>query len=250
MASEHQFVDIHMLSNFVHQIINPLNGVLGTLDNVIDGTTPEDRKQQKLKSVRAQLEHTVELIRNLAYLSQLSVTSGLSQVVEERLPCALPEVIIEAIQFYQESGFTNNIQISLSDRETQYVVHAHKALLRQVFMNIIENGIKYGDANTSIAITPKVPKGNTGELLVEIVGTGVGFSHSEREKIFELGYRGKDAKERVVPGSGIGLFISRRILREVHDADIEAEHVAATRQTTFRIRFSSHTVRSYYHDGR
>jgi len=249
MADEQQFVDIHMLSNFVHQIINPLNGVLGTLDNVIDGTTPDARKQQKLMSVRAQLEHAVELIRNLAYLSQLSVTSGLNQVVQERLPCSLPEVIIEAIQFYQETGFTKNIKISLTDRDTQYVVQAHKALLRQVFMNIFENGIKYGDPNTTITITPKVPKNGSG-LVVEIVGTGVGFEPTEREKIFELGYRGKDAKQHVVPGSGIGLFISRRILREVHDAEIDAEHVATTRQTTFRVRFSSYTIRSYYHDGR
>ncbi len=249
MADEEQFVDIHMLSNFVHQIINPLNGVLGTLDNVIDGTTPEERRHQKLTSVRAQLEHAVELIRNLAYLSQLSVTSGLNQLVQERLPCSLPEVIIEAIQFYQESGFTRNIKISLTDRETQYVVQAHKALLRQVFMNIFENGIKYGDANTHIAITPKVPKSGSG-LVVEIIGTGLGFEQSEREKIFELGYRGKDAKEHVVPGTGIGLFISRRILREVHDADMDAEHVAATRQTIFRVKFSSYTIRSYYHDGR
>ena len=244
--STEQFVDIHMLSNFVHQIINPLNGVLGTLDNVIDGTTPEERRPQKLASVRAQLEHTVELIRNLAYLSQLSVTSGVEKLVQERMPCLLPEVIIEALQFYQESGFTKGIKISLSDKETQYVVQAHKSLLRQVFMNIFENGIKYGDPNTTVVITPRPQK--NGQLVVDIVGTGIGFDPSEKENIFTLGYRGKDAKVTVVPGTGIGLFISRRILREIHDADIEAEHIADSRRTTFRIRFPSHTVRSYYHD--
>jgi signal transduction histidine kinase len=246
MSSPEQFVDIHMLSNFVHQIINPLNGVLGTLDNVIDGTTPVERQHQKLSSVRAQLEHTVELIRNLAYLSQLSVTSGVEKLVQERMPCSIPEVIIEALQFYQESGFTKGIKISLADRETQYLVQAHKALLRQVFMNVFENGIKYGDPGTTISIAPKLNK--SGQLTVDIVGTGVGFKPEEKDKIFDLGYRGQDAQTTVVPGTGIGLFISRRILREVHGADIEAEYVEATRRTTFRIRFPEHTVRSYYHD--
>ena len=45
--------DLHLLSNFVHQIINPLNGVIGTLDNIIDGTVPSERRDQRLKAVRA-----------------------------------------------------------------------------------------------------------------------------------------------------------------------------------------------------
>jgi hypothetical protein len=43
-----QLVDMHMLSNFVHQVINPLNGVLGTLDNVIDGNMPAAKQHMRL----------------------------------------------------------------------------------------------------------------------------------------------------------------------------------------------------------
>ena len=60
--SEHNLFDLHLLSNFVHQIINPLNGVIGTLDNIIDGTVPTERRDQRLRAVRAQLELSVLLV--------------------------------------------------------------------------------------------------------------------------------------------------------------------------------------------
>ena len=62
-------VDATLVSNFTHQIINPLNGVVGTLDNVIDGTTAGAKRDQRLRAVRAQLEHVIELVRNLAFLN-------------------------------------------------------------------------------------------------------------------------------------------------------------------------------------
>ncbi len=45
--------DLTLLANFIHQIINPLNGVMGTLDNLIDGTVPVEKRDQRLKATRA-----------------------------------------------------------------------------------------------------------------------------------------------------------------------------------------------------
>lgn len=61
---------LYLLSNFTHQIINPLNGVIGTVDNLLDGTTPHEKFPVRLQSIRGQLECTVSLIRNLAFFAQ------------------------------------------------------------------------------------------------------------------------------------------------------------------------------------
>ena len=42
--------DMTMLANFVHQVVNPLNGVAGTLDNLIDGTIQDDRRLQRTRA--------------------------------------------------------------------------------------------------------------------------------------------------------------------------------------------------------
>jgi hypothetical protein len=70
MESKEQAFDLTLLSNFLHQVINPLNGVCGTLDNITDGVVPPGSVMQRLKASRAQLEHCVALIRNLAFFSE------------------------------------------------------------------------------------------------------------------------------------------------------------------------------------
>jgi signal transduction histidine kinase len=247
--SESSVIDPLLLSNFVHQIINPLNGVVGTLDNIIDGTISDGgRRKQKLEAVRAQLSHSIEMIRNLAFLSQIASDAGTAGLIETANKVCIPQIIIEAAQFFQEAGRSKKIHISLTDDSTQYIVRGHADLLRQVFINIFDNGIKYSDPDTEIRVTPR-PQKSTEQLFIEIESRGSGFENEERERLFELGYRGEAARQATSSGSGIGLFICRRILEKAHEARIEAER-ASSGTTLFRIRFPSYTIGAPYAQGK
>jgi signal transduction histidine kinase len=95
------------IANFVHQVVNPLNGVIGTLDNVHDGTYSEAVAKQKINASRAQLEQCVTLIRNLAYLTEYFSTEEPSKSIRSVRSSAvsiLPQVVIEAMQFFQISA--------------------------------------------------------------------------------------------------------------------------------------------------
>jgi hypothetical protein len=75
MVDEHSpkdMVNHHLLANFVHQVISPLNGVAGTLDNLANGAIPPEREQQRTRAARAQLEQAILLLRNLAFFSDLT----------------------------------------------------------------------------------------------------------------------------------------------------------------------------------
>jgi signal transduction histidine kinase len=233
-------VDATLLANFTHQIVNPLSGVVGTIDNLIDGTIQGERRDQRLRAVRAQLVNAIELVRNLAYLSELSTEGGRDSLRAGAVDVCVPQVIIEAAQILQEMARKRNIEVRLKDSVTQYVVKAHAALLRQVFTNIIENGIKYSDENTEIQLDVRAQR-STKHLLIEIASFGPGFTPAERERIFELGFRGTDALSMRASGSGLGLFICDRIV-SLYDAGIEAEYSPKSRETLFRIRFPSFSI--------
>lgn len=232
MASEPS-IDIRTLYNFIHQVVNPLNGVVGTIDNIIDGTIQGDR-DQRLRAVRAQLEHSVELIRNMAYLSQLGIPSELEKLRESRQRCCIPEIVIQAAQFFQESDA--RVHIGLEDPETQFCVEGPRDLLRQVFMNLFDNAAKYADPGSRVIVRTRGQR-KTGQLIVEVESIGVGFHNSDKERIFEVGFRSQEAINRTSSGSGLGLHICRRILEDVFDASIEAEHSPGQRSTLVRIRF-------------
>lgn len=228
-------VGLLFLANFVHQVVNPLNGVIGTLDNVTDGTYTGDAVKKKINASRAQLEQCVTLIRNLAYLSdfffEISDKKAL-RGAREGATSILPQIIIEALQFFQVSADRKNIKFELKDPLTQYRIKARPELLKQIFINLFDNWLKYGSHEQNILITPRVNSRN--ELVVEIEGYSIGFDNSEAERIFEMGFRSKEAEGKVAQGSGIGLFICREIAVKVLGGSITAVH-SKTGVTKFRM---------------
>jgi signal transduction histidine kinase len=235
-------VDAPLLASFTHQVINPLNGVVGTIDNLIDGTIGQSRRDQRLKAVRAQLVHAIELVRNLAYLSQISTEAGRQGLRDVTAISIVPQVVIEAAQFFQELAAARGMKILLEDEITQYQVPGARALLRQVFTNLFENAVKYGRSGTTIRVIPRV-QSHSNTLIIDVINKGPGFDSSEKERIFDRGFRGKAAKDLAASGSGLGLYLSREILRTAFDATIEAEHSPARMETTFRMRFARYSIR-------
>jgi signal transduction histidine kinase len=235
--AEKGYLDFSLLANFVHQVINPLNGVTGTLDNLIDGTIVEEhRRGQRLKAARAQLEHCIMLVRNLAYFSQISLDPGNTNPGKVQKICVIPQVIIEAAMYFQEMAESRGMKIDLVDRETQYRVVGNPDLLRQVFMNMFDNAVKYGDNNSLVTVEPWIQK-STSRLIVKITSSGTAIPVDERDKVFQLGFRSPTAKVKIASGTGLGLYICRTIIKEVHDGDITVESSISNRVTSFLIRF-------------
>jgi signal transduction histidine kinase len=224
------------LANFVHQVVNPINGVIGTLDNINDGTYKGPVIDKKINACRAQLEQCVSLIRNLAYLSDYFFESSSKEAlkpVREGGVSVLPQVIIEAIQFFQIAADRKGMRIELTDSRTQYVVSVRPELLRQVFMNLFDNWLKYGLNDQVVNVAPSVNK--KGDLVVNISGASVSFLNNEAERLFELGFRSTSATAKVAQGSGIGLYVCRQIMEKSIGGSITAAHQKAGSISTFRM---------------
>lgn len=229
-------VGLLFLANFVHQVVNPMNGVIGTLSNITDGTYSQDVVGQKINASRAQLEQCVSLIRNLAYLSDFFFATSdkaLRPPVNDSGTSILPQVIIEAVQFFQVAAERREMQIQLIDSQTQYRVQARPELLKQVFINLFDNWLKYGKPSQTIKIETSI--NGKSDLIVSLVGLSIGFDGADAENIFTLGFRAQQAKSKVAQGSGIGLHICRQIVEQTLDGTIRAEHNRKTEVTTFRI---------------
>ncbi len=211
--------DLTLLANFVHQVVNPLNGVAGTLDNLAEGIIEGPRREQRLNAARAQIEQCITLMRNLAFLAQGS--GGVAD--QDRRTVVLPQAIIESAMFYQEEGKSKRIEITLKDRKTQNRVNGHPELIRQVMMNIFDNCIKYGSFGSVIEIDQWIQQ-STGMAIVTVKGKPQNpIPSSEMESIFELGFRGSNARKTIASGTGLGLYICRQIVERDHAGTLSVQ---------------------------
>jgi signal transduction histidine kinase len=106
--------------------------------------------------------------------------------------------------------------------------------MRELFINLIENGIKYTEAGGSILITltketdgslsPLTPKEKKAATFAKITvaDTGIGIAKEDQEKIFNRFFRVDKARSREQGGSGLGLSICKWIV-EAHQGEITVE---------------------------
>ncbi|MGH6660965.1 MAG: sensor histidine kinase [Rhodospirillales bacterium] len=212
--------DLTLLSNFIHQVVNPLNGVAGTLDNLAEGKIKGEARQiQRLQAARSQLEQCISLVRNLAFFAQ-----GFAALEpEERRLVIIPQIIIEAAQFFQEAAARKKILIVLEDRKTQNKTLGHRELIRQVFMNLFDNAVKYASHGSKVIVDQRIQH-KTGNILITVnTQSDHPLDSADLIHIFELGFRGKNAKKIVASGTGLGLYICKRIVHDVHEGKIWAD---------------------------
>lgn len=223
---------MHLIANITHQAINPIGGVIGTLDNIIDGTITENRKEQRLRSARAQLEYTVSLIRNLAYFAQYGGEDTPIQRGSFKTTI-IPQNLIEAAMFFQEQGNNKGIRIEVEDRQIQNAIKGDPDLMRQVFMNIFDNFIKYAQKNSIVTVKHWIQK-KTGILIISTEGISIPFDNNE--DIFAIGVRGKHAEKTTSAGSGLGLHICKLIIEKVLKGRITASFFHDSQIARFEIR--------------
>jgi signal transduction histidine kinase len=230
--------DLSLVANFAHQLINPLNGVAGTLDRLHKGKIQgEHRQKQRINAMRAQIENCIVLTRNLSYLA-----IGFGELKDtDKRTVILPQNLIEATLFYEEEALDRKIEIHVEERDIQNSVRAHPDLIRQVFMNLIDNSVKYSEPGSKILISHHIQKG-TGDALIAVRSIPADMiAPQDLAHIFEVGYRGENAKRIIASGTGLGLFICSEIIRTAHGGDISVNRYA-TNGIEFIVRLPNGTI--------
>lgn len=211
--------DLSLVANFAHQLINPLNGIAGTIDRLYEGKIKEEHRQkQRLNAIRAQVENCIVLTRNLAYLA---IGFGELKDVDKKT-VVLPQSLIEACMFHQEEAESRGIDLHVEEREIQNSVKAHPDLIRQVFMNIIDNAVKYSADNSPVEIVHQIQDRTADAIILIRSRPKFQILETDFSKMFEVGVRGENAKRIIASGTGLGLYICKEIVETAHSGKLSA----------------------------
>jgi PAS domain S-box-containing protein len=193
---------VNMASHELKTPITSLKIYIGYLIKKV-GATNETNILKTLRSIQYQTEKLQEIVNSLLDVSRLQ-TGKLTFNKEKFDICELLQETVESLQ-----GATNKQRL-VYESHKPLIVFADKFRTYQVITNLITNAIKYSKQATDIKI--KVKKSG-GKAQVSVKDYGIGIEEGQHKKIFDKLYQVTTDTEKTFPGFGMGLYISREIIK-------------------------------------
>ncbi len=208
--SANEYLHKDFVSNVSHEFKTPITSLIGYGKLLRKDTITADQKKEYADIIISEGERLSGLSSKLLRLSELG--NEVIDLKEETIQ--LDEQIRDAMLLLQNLWENKNLELDLDLPEIECT--GDKALLYQVWINLISNAINYSNDNGSLGISLK----QTDVIIVEIVDRGIGMTQEEQENIFSRFY--KADKSRNTTGTGLGLTIAREIV-ELHKGTITVE---------------------------
>jgi signal transduction histidine kinase/FixJ family two-component response regulator/putative methionine-R-sulfoxide reductase with GAF domain len=200
------------LATVSHDLRSPLHSVSGFAQALGDLGGLNPKQLIYLEQIKEATGRMSDLVNDLLDLAR--VTTGFEQT---RVPCQLGDIITEVVQEVQGQAWQKQVTLDVSVVESLPTVLGDPYQLRQAIGNLVENGVKYTNAGTSVHIQA-LPSADTVRLMVTDHGGGIPLK--EQEKIFDRFYRGPS--QRNTQGTGLGLALVRSIA-DAHGGQVQVE---------------------------
>lgn len=211
------------LSNMSHEIRTPLNGIMGMTSFLIDSVlTPE--QEDNVNIIRASTEGLRDLINDILDLSK--VEAGMIKLTPDWLQL---RSVVEAVTDLQAAtALEKGIEVNyLVEPDVPTTLKGDAFRLRQIFLNVIGNAIKFtqeGEVYVHCKRLPMLPedyKDNSTVIQVDVQDTGSGFSEQEANMLFKRFSQIDGSSTRQHGGTGLGLVISMQLV-ELHGGHMTA----------------------------
>jgi signal transduction histidine kinase len=201
------------VANVSHELKTPLTSIRLFAEILKEHRQPDLEKQQKyLDLMVSETERLTRLINNVLDFARME--RGERKYEKKRLDVALlGEGLVEGQRVRLEhNGFEVRFQNDLGEA----FIEGDEEGLKQALLNLLSNAEKYGGEAKRIEIDIT---GTPASVLINVKDRGIGVSFREAKKIFQEFYRVDDSPTAKVRGSGLGLPIALRIVRD-HGGDI------------------------------
>jgi len=218
-------------SDASHELKTPLTILKGEAEVTLRKERTPQEYQQILKSNLEEINRMSQIIEDLLLLSKAD--TGEIRLNKEVI--SLTEILNEVVAQMDILAKSKNLHLFTSNHLQDIHIFGDALRIRELFINLIENGIKYTEEGGSIHITlakeyePLLRNqsnwagGEKGEFVKIIVSdTGIGIAHEDQERIFNRFFRVDKARSREQGGSGLGLSICKWIV-EAHHGEIKVE---------------------------
>ncbi len=203
-----------LLNSISHDLRTPLVSIMGVLDSLLhdDSSLDQQTREELLATAYEDSDHLNRLVTNLLDMTRLEA-KALKIHIE---PCELRDVIGSSLQSLKEEVAGRNIIIDLPEDLPEMPMDF--VLMMRVFINVVDNAVKYSQPEDPIEITVRPLEG---KVKIDVKDKGIGIPKEDLVRVFDKFYRA--VKPRQITGTGLGLSICKGIV-EVHGGQILAQN--------------------------
>ncbi len=201
------------INNFSHEFKTPIVSIAGLAKLVNRGSLTEEQMAKCLTAIEEESLRLADMATNVLNLTKVENQSILSDVTRFNLS----EQIRSCVLLLENKWADKNIELLLEFEE--YEIEANEELLKQVFINLLDNAVKfspeYGTVCADIAADEE-------KITVNIINTGSEIAQENMDKIWNKFYQADES--HASEGNGVGLAIVKKIVG-LHGGTVHAKSV-------------------------
>lgn len=199
------------INNFSHEFKTPIVSITGLARLLKKGNLTDEEREQYLTAIEEESMRLSSMATNVLNLTKVENTSVLTDISSYNVS----EQIRSCVLLLENEWSKKNIEFTLDFNEI--TINANEELLKQVFINLIDNAIKFSPENEKIDICAFL---RYQDFVFTITNYGCEISSEAQKKIFNKFYQGDESHS--TPGNGIGLAIVKKIV-DLHNGSISVE---------------------------
>lgn len=214
----------NLATTVTHELANPLTAIVGYTDLLLEDDLPA-HSRERLELIESAAERMERLIAEVLRAGG----RGTSSDQPHRL-LDLRALLAATVESFAPAAAAGDVTLTLQPGPGAPIV-ADAFRLRQVFDNIVSNAVKYTPRAGSVDVEIRT---DGPEAVVTIADTGIGIGEHDLSRVFEDYFRAETARDAGLPGTGLGMGISRSIV-EQHGGTLEVQSTPGA-GTTVTIR--------------
>lgn len=201
------------LSTVSHELRTPLTSIMGFADTLLTSgeRLSEEQKKKFLQIIKEQSKRLINMVENLLIVSKIQNSD--EKLIYKSVNINL--VIKKLLSVIKIQFKTHNFVLSLNENLPEVLIDTDK--FQQIFINLVENAVKYSSENTKIVIKTNFDEK---KVFVSVCDEGIGVADNNKTKIFDKFTRLDTPLTRKTQGSGLGLYIVKKLVEKM-DGEIK-----------------------------
>ncbi len=204
-----------------HELRTPLNAIIGFSDvmkNGYYGPIENEKYQQYLEDIYGSGEHLLEIINDILDLSKAE--AGAIALNEREVN--LEEILVKSVRLLADRAVEADLELDVHIQEDFPWFYGDALRLKQIFLNLISNGIKFTHHGGSVTVDASYHEERELPLVIAIKDTGIGMSSEQIPIALSKFGQVDSGLDRKYVGTGLGLPLSKELI-ELHGGTLEIE---------------------------